>query len=222
MNTVTKVCRRCKEEKPVGEFYARKSGDPLSECRQCMKARSKTVQPLPPTTPRAFTEILAIDYLARHRIFALPGKAVSAAWCDVVAEGNVWIEVKYGVVKFSGTRHEYTFNATPAQMERGFIGHLVMLICPNNGGETTFHLFRKEDPVFYIWRDGEEHERLKSGLTYFRGRKEALKHGDTRVVMTDAMMNAAQDNVELIALVRAELIEEMYQRAISKQLAGGA
>lgn len=207
MITVPDVCSRCKKPKDPSEFYTRPNGKGhLSECKDCMKARNKDRTPLPATQPRAPTEIVAIDYLKSQGIYAAPGKSVKTSHCDVVAWGVVGIEIKWGHLTSSGTRIEWTFNATPVQRKRGFIGHLVMLICdPKDGSAPTFHIFRKDDPVFYIWRPGESGSRLKTGFTYFRGREEALKHGDNRVVMTDAMMDQAQDRTSLIWETMAEI-----------------
>lgn len=217
MTTVSKICASCKELKPLSEFYGR-SNTPghVSECKACMKDRNRRAAHIPPTEPRAKTEILAIDYLKAKGVQALPGKALKQSWVDVIAWGAVGIEVKYGVIKSSGTRYEYNFTATPRQVKDGFRGHLVMLICdPKDGSNPTFHIFRKDDPVFYIWRDGEPEPRLKTGLTYFRGRKEALKHGDNRVVMTDAMMDAAQDNISLIWQTMAEISRQLMTPELS-------
>lgn len=217
MDTLTDVCARCKKPKDPSEFYARSGGKGhLSECKACMKARNQDHTQLPPTQPRDATEIVAIDYLKRRGVHALPGKAVKTSWCDVVAWGAVGIEIKWGCLTSSGTRIEWTFNTTPVQRKRGFVGHLVMLICdPKDGSDPTFHIFRKDDPVFYIWRDGEPEPRLKTGLTYFRGRKEALKHGDNRVVMTDAMMDMAQDNISLIWQTMAEISRQLMVPELS-------
>jgi len=216
MITVPDVCTRCKKPKDPSEFYKRPGGKGhLSECKDCMKARSKEQTPLPPTQPREPTEILAIEYLRSKGVHALPGKAVKNSWCDVVAWGAIGIEIKWGHLTSSGTRIEWTFNTTHAQRERGFVGHLVMLVCdPKDGNDPTFHIFRKDDPVFYIWRRGEPGPRLKTGFTYFRGREQALKHGENRVVMTDAMMDAAQDNIHLVWETMAEISRGLMETPI--------
>lgn len=207
----TKTCNRCNQIKPTTDFYTRKGGTPVSECKDCMKERSKQGSHTPPTTPRVESEILAIDYLRSKGIHALPGKAVSFLFCDIVAWGAVGIEVKYSTPAYSYNTLQYTFDTTPRQRERGFIGHLIMLICDPKTAPPTFHLFRNNDPVFYISRNGEP-PRLKSAFTYFDGREQALKHGNNRVVMTDAMMLQAQDRVTLITDVMHEISRNLMHK----------
>lgn len=199
MTTLTKVCVRCKSEKSVSEFYVRsgcdnptESGHYISECKDCMKQRTKTTTHLLPTEPRAATEILAIEYLKHKGIPALPGKAVSFAHVDVVAFGCVEIEVKYARLERKKGVQKFTFNATPAQSQYGYRGSIVMLICEYPDGRHTYHLFDAQHEVFYI------NGRVKTGFTFTPGAVEALKHGNNRVVMTQPLMDAHQDYTALV------------------------
>lgn len=212
MTTLTKVCVRCKAEKPVTEFYTRsgcktptETGHYNSECKDCLKDRSKHLERLPPTMPRAETEIYAIEAFHKQGIPALPGKAVKAAHVDIMCFGIVGVEAKYSkLVNNHGTR-QFVFNTSPKQQQRGFLGQVVMLIC-DYGDRKTYHLFNADDPVFYIERqkyDFQKHEpistyRVKSGLTFVPGRVVPLKHGDNRVVMVQSMMDEAENRWELI------------------------
>lgn len=198
MDTLTKPCRGCKVEKILGDFYPRSGvdnptepGHYVSECKVCMKRRSKTNGNLDPYEPRVLTEQLAIERLLDVGIFALPGKAIAASDVDVVAWGCVWIEVKYARLEFQRGVRKFKFNTTPKQQQRGFLADIVMLIC-DYGEELTYHLFEVNHPVFYM------HNRIKSGFTFTPGALEAKKHGDNRVVMTQPMMDEMQDRWDLI------------------------
>lgn len=200
MDTVTKPCCGCKLDKPLTDFYVRSGvtnpsepGHYVSECKLCMKRRSKKNGRLDPYEPRVLTEQLAIERLLDVGIFALPGKAISAAEVDVVAWGCVWIEVKYARYESHRGVMKFKFDTTPKQQQRGFLADLVMLIC-DYGEELTYHLFEANHPVFYM----DNGSRVKSGFTFTPGAMEAKKHGDNRVVMTQPMMDSAQDRWDLI------------------------
>lgn len=194
MDTITKVCHRCNRELDIQEFYERSySNSFTSECKSCMKARSKAqhVTNEDYQVPVVESEKMAITYLATHGIPALPGKTIRHSYVDLIAFGCIGIEVKYsrledirGVVKFQ-------FDTTPAQQKKGFRASVVLLICDYES-ERTFHFFDAKDPVFYM------KGRLKTGFTFTPGAYEPLKHGENRVVMVQGMMDNAQDKVQLI------------------------
>jgi hypothetical protein len=199
METIYKICVRCGDRKSTDNFYTRsgcknptKSGHYISECKDCMKQRSTNYVPLPASTPRTVSEILAIDYLTSMGIPTLPGKAVSASWVDVVAFGCVRIEVKYSRLRFSHGAEQFRFTSTPMQMKRGYLGDLIMLICEYPDDRRTFHIFKSDHPVFYI------HGHIKTGFTFTPGAMVAKKHGDTRIVMTQPLMDETEDNLSLI------------------------
>lgn len=187
---------------PLSAYYVRSGvvepsepGHYLSECKACMKGRNNTLRRLPAQEPRAATEKLAITYLHQHGVHALPGKAVHAADVDVVAWGGVWLEVKHAKQQKLRGHNAFSFTTTHKQQQRGFLAHLVLLICEYPNGTRTFHLFEATDPVFYM------HDRIKSGFVFRVGSTGALKHGASRVVMTQAMMDAARDRLSLIPQV---------------------
>jgi hypothetical protein len=190
----SKKCARCTEVKPLTDFYERTGvykGHYLSECKDCMKARSKTSARLPANEPRAATEILAINALKQQGIPAGPGKAYLYADVDVVAFGCVRVEVKYAKLDRTHHREKYTFHTTPRQGQRGLLADVVMLIC-DDGDTPTFHLFRPDDEVFFI------KGRLKTGFTFTPGAVVAEKHGNNRVVMTQPMMDTARNRWALV------------------------
>lgn len=187
-------CARCKNPFPITEFYIRKNGTPVSECKTCMKLRNhgKTTNNNDYLIPRTKTEIIAIKYLHSRRIPAIPGKAIRHSHVDVVAFGCIDIEVKYAKLKMTKGVEKFTFVVTPDQQENGFRGNVIMLICDYQDGIISHHFFYPDNPVFYI--DG----RLKSGFTFTPGDEEARKHGGNRVVMTQNMMDEAEDKIILI------------------------
>jgi len=197
---MNKSCTRCEKEKPLTEFY-RRSGvntietyaDVISECIDCMKERAKTQTRLPKTTPRVTSEIFAIEYLQSKGIPAVPGKAVSAADVDVVAFGCVWIDVKYDKEHWHRNDMVFFFSNTNKQIRDGYKGHIVMLICDHDDGTRTHHFFRPNHPVFYF-KDG----RRKTAFNHVKGRTKARKHWQNRTVMTQQMMDAAQDDVAMV------------------------
>ena len=195
MDTLSKICRACKEPLPLSDFYKRKNSDSyVSECKACMKLRSKNQSNTGKDylVPRATTEITAIDYLKSKGIPAVPGKALHHSHVDVVAFGCVEIEVKYASLKFQRSIEKFCFSASPSQQENGFRAQVVMLICDYKNGMMSYHFFDAKHPVFYM------KGRMKTGFTFTPGMYEAKKHGSNRLVMVQGMMDEAQDNVALI------------------------
>lgn len=210
MTIVTKICVRCKQTKGLPEFYVRSGcqnptepGHYLSECKACIRERGKLTNNIHPLIPRAKTEILALEALKRAGVGAVPGKAVHAADVDVVAWGHVWIEVKYARLEFKRGEEKFTFTSTPKQMQRGYLAQVVMLICDWGDERYTYHLFRADDPVFYM------KGRIKAGFDFTPGLMAARKHGNNRVVMIQPMMDAAQDRWELIESTRRHIAEQI-------------
>lgn len=203
-------CEHPGELQPVSAFYVRSGiqtptipGHYISECKACMKRRNAKQAHLPDTEPRTFTETVAIDYLREHGIHSLPGKAVSATDVDVVAWGAVWIEVKYARLEWAGAQEVFHFVTTPKQNQRGFLAHLVLLICEYPDGKRRFHLFDAHDPVFYM------QGRLKRGFTFRPGATDAKKWTDGRVVMLQSMMDEAQDRLSLIPQAMQKISGEL-------------
>ena len=164
-----------------------------------MLKRSKNNIQHPTGESRVWTENLAIQTLKNIGIWSQPGKESGAPDVDITAWGCVWIEVKHARLEGRGHTEEFTFVATPKQAKRGFFADLVLLICEWLPETYSFHLFRSDDPVFYM-----NTGRVKTGFTYRPGRTHALKHGLNRVVMTSGMMEQARDRWGLIEEVRCE------------------
>lgn len=196
-----KQCKKCGIVKPAANFYNRTGypqpthpGHLLTNCKDCMRATSKKQVHKPKTEPVVLSEALTISYLHSKGIPSLPGKAVSAVAVDIVSYGAVFIECKHARLEtqFGKNKAEYHFVLTPKQQKLGFRANIVVLICEPAPGEYTFHFFPSTHPVFYM--DG----RLKTSFSFRPGSTGALKFAATRTVMTQSMMDAAQDASWLI------------------------
>lgn len=208
-----RICVKCEIVKPFTEFYKRRGftgdlpGHYTSECKDCMRARSRESRRLPAYEPAVETERLAIERLVAEGIPTAPGKAVALADCDLVAWGCVMIEVKYARLALRRGAYRYHFEVTPVQRSRGFKAHVVMLICDDDG-DLTYHLFKASHEVFYIERAGKR--RLKSGFTYTPD--SAPRQYDDRLVMSDSLMMSAEDNYELIERVRLAISNKLKSK----------
>lgn len=215
--TITKKCHRCKKPVPLTDFYLRSSyrgkidtpTEPkhvISECKDCMKNRSKTGTRLSPHETRTQSEALFIQYLTSRGIPALPGKAVHYADVDVVALGHIWIEVKYSTLAYSHNAERFRFGFTPKQANRGPQGHIIALICDWGDGDITYHLFPHNHKVFF-----NEHGKMKTGINFVPGQLEAVKH-KRRHILTQPIMDNAQDNTRLINIylnrIRTALLDK--------------
>lgn len=213
-----KTCNRCKQSKAFTEFYlrsGRESGNEpqhfSSECKDCMKERSRITHARPINEAYHAAENIVIRKLRDEGIWAQPGKAIASAYVDVVAWGCVRIEVKYSrkTVTASGAV-QYKFDTTARQRQRHMLADVVILVCDTGDESYSFHVFTSSDPIFY--RDGQ----LKVGWTYTpeQYRKKAPTNGAARQSITDAVMLAAQDRFEMIEEVRRTWFER-EQREIA-------
>lgn len=198
MSDNTKICAACKLPKSLDQFYTR-GNYPTSECKTCMRARNKTRKTVPKTQALVLSEQILISKLHSLGIPALPGKAISHAHVDVVAWGIVDIEVKYSGLKDG----RYSFITSTAQRQRGFLAHVVVLICDSGDNDPTFHLFEAKHPVFYM-----DEGQMKHAITY-DPRVIQHKHESNRVVLTNALMESAQDNWEMIETLRVQLADTL-------------
>lgn len=197
---VTKLCARCKQEKPLSEFYIRTPynqnrdrpalpGAYISECKTCMRERGKHQRRITPGVSRVESENIAIEYLRGKGVYATPGKASKLPYVGIAAWGAVGIEVKRAT--YDPLLRSFTFVTTPRQQAQGFRAHVVMLIC-EYPDRMTYHLFPSDHPVFYI--DG----RLKTGLVFSLRQSAGSKHAHNRVVMTQALMDEYENRVDII------------------------
>lgn len=215
-NIIKKFCSSCGDEKPLSKYYKRSglsehtvAGHYISECKACMKERSRTQKRLHPLVPRADTEQYAIDYLHQKRIPALPGKALSYAHVDVVAFWIVRIEIKYSKLhRQAGTKY-YAFNSSEKQRQNGYLADLVMLICERPTGR-TFHLFNANDNVFV----NPETETIKTAVSYYVGsHKPRSMWTPQDHYLSEGKMQDAQDNLVLIYDALGRLASELPEKA---------
>jgi hypothetical protein len=192
-----KTCVSCKKPLEDSAFYPR-SGKPHltnSECKDCMKTRSLNQTPLPVGTSRVATEMDVIGILARYGIPAQPGRDLRHKWVDVIAWGNVLIEVK------SSTRRSYgqfIFMLSPKQQQRGLLADLVVLICKQPTGD-TYHIFPVDHPIFYS--SGVRKESVVYAQTA-PNRRIPTRKGREIVPLTPHLMQSHQDKWSLVTEIR--------------------
>lgn len=209
MLNLTKVCRRCKMVKPITEFYVRSGittpeheGHYNSECKDCVKDRSRTVGSIHPTVPRQLSEQLGLAELLRQGISSLPGKAVFGSHVDIVCWGCVLVEIKYSRLESHAGQYSFRFSSTPRQVQRGFLAHVVMLICDYDSHQ-TYHLFKSNYEAFYI------NGHLKTSFFFTPGQSEQLKHQDTRLKLLQPAMDESENRFELIEEYRVRISEAL-------------
>lgn len=201
-----KPCNRCHQVKPFTEYYVRPTfgtldnpavelGHFVSECKSCMKERAKTDFRLPAWESRVPTEQIAIDYLRSKGIWTTTGKMTHAPDVDLACLGAVWVEAKHSRAKRRGYTQTFTFMMTPSQQQRGFLAHVVMLICEYPDGRLTHHLLPADHPVFYK----DDGKTMKSAVTYTVGKRKASTRGrGYKHQITQQNMDEWLDNTSLI------------------------
>lgn len=190
--TNPKQCINCKEFKDLSEYYKRgDSGYLCSECKTCMKARSKRSQKVDRKVSMVASESEVIEQLHLNGIPALPGKALHHQWADVIAWGCVLIEVKSS----SLIDRSFFFAFSYSQRNGKLRGDLVVLVCRYEN-KNTYHVFNATHPMFYD-KDGK----LKFGVSWTPDR-----HGNGRpAVVTDMMMAKAENRWQMIEDYRLKL-----------------
>lgn len=200
-----KACARCGQTKPFDAFYIRSGygtapcpaiqpGHFLTECKACMKVRAKEQTRLPLWESKVPSEHIAIEYLMSLGIPAMVGKSSGTADVDLVAWGCVWIEVKLARIAARGNTQSFVFDLTKKQIERGFLAHVVHLICAW-GDDVYTHHFVKPNAQWWYHQDNSR----KSAVTYTVGRNHIAPQ--SRFIphqLMQADMDAAQDRVELL------------------------
>jgi len=190
MDTVSKVCARCKILLPLSEYYFR-NGKPHSYCKECIAKTASEHRPLAQQIPKDVSEIAAIDYLKSHGIPSLPGKALNFSWVDVITFGCIRIEVKSSKLFTDKKYNHFKWTVSSTQIERGILADLIMLMCRYDD-KTTFHLFRPDCEAFY------DNGKRKTGFSYRIGATIPMRHHKGRPIMTAAMMDEAKDRTLLI------------------------
>lgn len=200
----SKECNGCHRVKHYTAFYVRSGygtsknpaimdGHFVTECKACMKVRASKQVRCAPWESTVRSEELAITVLMKQGFWATTGKATQAPDVDVCV-GPVWVEVKHAKLDDMRSTPRFSFVATPAQQKRGYLAHVIMLICEYPDGRITYHLFDWDAPFFYF-----EDMRPKSGYTFTPGKLEASKQGrGNEYQLTQPVMDAAEDDWQLV------------------------
>jgi hypothetical protein len=166
MDTVPqiKTCCDCGYEKQSDDFYKRPDGKNLnSVCKDCMKKRSaaKKINNTSKMISTVDSENLVLSKLHSMGIPALPGKAISHSWTDIVAWGIVRIEVKYAIMRHDG---QYIWTFSPTQTKKRVKGDVIVLIGRTEMGNAQrkhrYFILPSNSEVFY--KDGHR----KKGVSF--------------------------------------------------------
>lgn len=197
----TRICTNCKVEKPTDAFYRRANAQHLflSECKDCMKRRSKTQTKTDKRVSTVESERHMIEVLNSAGIPTLPGKALSHTFADVICWGCVLIEVKYA--RQSGDK-SFTWSFSPTQVKQGVRGDFIALVCEWNDGYISQHIFGARDSVFY-----RPDNRLKAAITYKPNRSNAGR----QAVITERLMRDHQNAWSLIAQKRINIENDLRE-----------
>lgn len=193
--TSPRICVACKQPKDLSEYYPRgTSGYLCSECKDCMKARSKRQVSVDRKISVVPSEGDVITQLHVNGVPALPGKALHQQWADVIAWGCVLIEVKSS----SLNDRQFTFAFTASQRNGKLRGDLIVLVCRYED-KNTFHVFPSNHPMFY-----GKNGKLKTSVNWTPDRNKQGKPS----VLTDEMMVDAEN--------RWQMVEDYRQRIAAR------
>ncbi len=193
------TCSKCGEEKPEIDFYKRSKGMArFTFCVECFKTAQRKNKIIAREIPGQSAEHTVIEYLKSIGIYAAPGKCSEWRWVDVIAWGCVRIEVKSSTLYSDNT---YVFSFTPNQQQRGIQSDLVVLV-PIGEQETTFHIFKSDDLIFYK-KDGTRRKSVEYQIFpkfYRKG------YG----TLTTERMSDAKDDWGLIEDIRQRMITNHF------------
>lgn len=225
--SVSRVCRKCQQDKPFTEFYVRSGyGTPdnpaispghfSSECKSCLAIRSvnQQLQPRRKIESVVASEALLINRLFQEGIYSLPGKALGATDVDVLAYNVVRVEAKYSKLLHERGISRFTFDTTPKQRQRGFRASVTVLICEYAPDRHTFHVFPADHAVFFM------RGRMKHSIAFVPGQMEAIRHGSNRVVMTQPLMDEHENRWDILEAERQVIMEHARSGATMMQLWG--
>lgn len=194
-----KICIACKQPKDLSEYYPRgTSGYLSSECKDCMKARSKRQVAVNKLIPIVSSEGDVIAQLIKRGIPALPGKALHQQKADVIAWGCVLIEVKSSNYRY----RQFCFSFTYDQRNKRLRGDIIVLVC-HYEDKNTYHLFPATHPMFY-----NNKGKLKTAVSWTPQKRE---NGNGRPGITDEMMEAAEDRWQMVEDYRQRIIDKLVK-----------
>jgi len=204
----TKVCSKCHKEKSLSQFYQRGKYF-LNECIDCVKARTARQRKVDKKISTVPSEMWVMERLAKEGIPALTGKASSHQHCDIVAYGCVGIEVKSSRA-YKNKGDGFMFMFTPRQVKQGPRGKLIVLVCCDDG-LTTFHVFPSDHPMFF-----NENGKRRQSISYTPLRKTNKR----TTYLTDEMMDAAEENWELVRICLSNHEASLIADGIKQKLFG--
>jgi len=209
MEAETLICRRCKIEKSLSEYYTR-SGLPhlhLKMCKACYRELGRSQVHSSADRRRAVvqSEKEVIEILKGQGIPALPGKALGHQYADIIAWGCVLIEVKYSRIR---NNNLFIFSFSPQQRNYSIRGDLVVLVC-DYGDKITHHVFLSSDPVFYF-KSGS----LKPSTCYMPYAKQRRNFAN-RITLMPEYMEAHQGKWDMVEDVRLNVKEFLLTESAS-------
>lgn len=192
-----KHCSKCDLVKPLTEFYPRGKGSKhyCSYCKACMKLDSKKQRKGDRKISYNESEQAVISRLATLGIAALPGKALSHQWADIIIWGCVLAETKSSAFR----NGQFTFAFTHDQRRNGVRGSLIILVCRYEH-RNTYHVFPASYPGFY-GKDG----RLKTMATWTPNRSNSGRPP----IFTDEIMSSHQDAWHMIEAERQRISQQL-------------
>lgn len=191
-----KLCPDCNQLLPSSEFYIRGGGYLNTYCKECSKERTRLRTASTVDDPHhsfITSESDVITALNRRGIPALPAKALSHRYGDVIAWGCVPIEVKSSRY----INEQFSWGFTPRQRKSGVRGMIIILVCYWDDKPPDFHLFDAKNPWFY------QNGNLKSGVGY----KPVRSAAGRRRVLADGEFEASHN--------AWHLLEEKYNLVVS-------
>lgn len=195
---ILKLCRDCKEEKPLSDFY-RQANTPDGHTPRCKPCHGKEMAKYAKKDARTkaghWAEELVVNRLMSMGIFAVPGKRTTMKWVDVVAWGCVTVEVKSA--KFKNGSYRFDMGS---QRRRKKIQDIVVLVTEDT---KQCYLFTGDNPLFYR-ADGS----IKPMVAYNSSGVYLTENS-----LTTSLLNDALDKWQLI---------EDRRQAISKELINGS
>lgn len=199
---ITKVCKKCGQEKPRSEYYKRKQNrDGLyTACKACCREISRNQRFKSRFEAGYESEDIAITKLRDVGIYAANGKCSEWKKIDVVAWGCVRVEVKHSVYEPEWRR--FRFNLGAKSKRRWFDCDLVLLICEWPDKPRTFHLFPSNHPIFFYKGD-----KLKTSIAWIADPVASLRPRFGGEPITGELMSQHQDAWHLIERARLSRIK---------------
>jgi hypothetical protein len=196
-NLYFRLCTNCFLVKPLNKFYAHKTGNKQRDriCIKCKRQKSIQIETIPRNISGVKTEKMVMQECHKRGIYSAPGKA-SAFYDkrpDVVAEGNVLIEVK----KSHFTRSGYLFGFGSQLKSYGVLLTDLVVLILRMDNEKSFHVFPSKHPVFY-----HDNGQLKRGISYLPNPTHRKNVGGVR--LTSDLMNYHKDAWYLIWEVKKQ------------------